>query len=261
MGFQPSQFEGRLRERRVRIELLEFEDRVRVELQVPHREVLGHPDPFDLLDLLGLDAKDLGQSDLVKRVLARASKQPDSRLFGRLLQLNSQLGVEVAMTPLEPATIDVVLAVTERADADRGRELFFGSKTAAACLICHRIQGQGQNLGPDLSGIGLRSDLKTIIQSIVEPSAVITEGYRLQVIETDVSTVFGAVLQETDSVILLVTQQGTLERIQVGSIKSRQTLDQSSMPATFSVILGNEQIADLAAFLLTCRHPSGEPRN
>ena len=106
-----------------------------------------------------------------------------------------------------------------------------------------------------------RSDLKTIIQSIVEPSAVITEGYRLQVIETDVSTISGAVLQETDSEILLVTQQGTLERIEVGSIKSRQTLDQSSMPATFSVILGNEQIADLAAFLLTCRHPSGESTN
>jgi len=211
--------------------------------------------------LLGFDANDLGQSDLVKRLLARASKQPDSRLFGRLLQLNSQLGIEVAMTPLEPATIDGVLALTDRADADRGRELIFGSKTAAACLICHRIQGQGQNLGPDLSGIGLRSDLKTIIQSIVEPSAVITEGYRLQVIETDVSTISGAVLQETDSVILLVTQQGTLERIEVGSIKSRQTLDQSSMPATFSVILGNEQIADLAAFLLTCRHPSGESTN
>ena len=161
------------------------------------------------------------------------------------------------MTPPEPATIEGALARLEHADINRGRELFFDDRTAAACLMCHRIQGQGKNLAPDLSGIGLRSDVKTIVQSILEPSAVITEGFRLQEIETDVFTLFGAVLQETDSEIQLVTQQGALERIQVGSVLSRRTLDQSSMPGNFSEILADEQIADLAAFLLTCRHPSG----
>ena len=211
-----------------------------------------------ILDIfLGIDADELGRSIVVKRLLAQASKQPDPRLYSRLLQLNSQLGVEVAMTPPEPATLEGSLARLEHADVNRGRELFFDNRNAAACLTCHRIQGRGKDLAPDLSGIGLRSDVKTIVQSILEPSAAITEGYRLQEIETDVFTLFGAVLQETDSEIQLVTQQGTLERIQVGSIVSRRTLDQSSMPGNFSEILGNEQIADLVAFLLTCQHPSG----
>lgn len=46
-----------------------------------------------------------------------------------------------------------------------------------SCLRCHVIEGQGGDAGPSLAGIGARSDRATILQSIVDPHAVIVDGY------------------------------------------------------------------------------------
>ncbi|MFQ5856270.1 MAG: c-type cytochrome [Anaerolineae bacterium] len=44
---------------------------------------------------------------------------------------------------------------------------------AAGCQACHVIGGEGGNLGPDLSDIGARADARYILESIVDPSAVV----------------------------------------------------------------------------------------
>ena len=46
-----------------------------------------------------------------------------------------------------------------------------------SCLRCHVIDGQGGDAGPSLAGIGARSDRSSILQSIVDPHAVVVEGY------------------------------------------------------------------------------------
>ena len=47
----------------------------------------------------------------------------------------------------------------------------------ASCMRCHAIEGQGGDAGPSLAGIGARGDRANILQSIVDPHAVIVEGY------------------------------------------------------------------------------------
>ncbi|MBQ72619.1 MAG: hypothetical protein CMJ67_06905 [Planctomycetaceae bacterium] len=44
-------------------------------------------------------------------------------------------------------------------------------------MRCHAIEGQGGDAGPSLAGIGARGDRANILQSIVDPHAVIVEGY------------------------------------------------------------------------------------
>jgi quinoprotein glucose dehydrogenase len=49
--------------------------------------------------------------------------------------------------------------------------------TSASCLRCHVIDGRGGDAGPVLDGVGARSDRATILQSVVDPQAVVVEGY------------------------------------------------------------------------------------
>ena len=47
----------------------------------------------------------------------------------------------------------------------------------ASCMRCHVIEGQGGDAGPSLAGVGARQDPAGMLQSIVDPHAVIVEGY------------------------------------------------------------------------------------
>ena len=70
-------------------------------------------------------------------------------------------------------------------NADHGREIFFaaGPKQAEAssqlrCGSCHRVQGQGEWIGPDLSTIGTKYGKDELLRSILNPSAAIGYNYR-----------------------------------------------------------------------------------
>ena len=47
----------------------------------------------------------------------------------------------------------------------------------AQCLRCHVIDGRGGDAGPNLNGLASRSDSATILQSVIDPQAVLVEGY------------------------------------------------------------------------------------
>ncbi|SVA50594.1 uncharacterized protein METZ01_LOCUS103448, partial [marine metagenome] len=55
-----------------------------------------------------------------------------------------------------------------KSDKANGSQVFFGK---GACMACHRVQGKGQNLGPDLSDLGLRVNAEYVVRAILEPNA------------------------------------------------------------------------------------------
>ena len=62
-------------------------------------------------------------------------------------------------------------------DAGQGREVFFRAGTNS-CGGCHRVQGRGQWIGPDLSTIGVKYGRDELIRSILNPSAAIGYNFR-----------------------------------------------------------------------------------
>ncbi len=48
---------------------------------------------------------------------------------------------------------------------------------AAGCLACHKLEGQGQVIAPDLTHIGSRRDAESIRKKILDPTSSITQGY------------------------------------------------------------------------------------
>ena len=73
----------------------------------------------------------------------------------------------------DPAVWDVALS---GGDVEAGRRVA-RYHPGASCMRCHVIEGQGGDAGPSLAGVGARLDRTDILQSIVDPHAVIVEGY------------------------------------------------------------------------------------
>lgn len=83
----------------------------------------------------------------------------------------------------DPKDTDAWLKLLEgKADPDAGRRVFEHPKLAG-CYKCHQVEGRGANIGPDLSLIG-RTDRKWIVESILQPSAVVAPHYQAWKIET-----------------------------------------------------------------------------
>ncbi len=79
---------------------------------------------------------------------------------------------------LEPGQIEKVRKlVAEKGDPKKGRELYLNTKLLA-CATCHRMEGVGGSVGPDLSRVWDTMTLEKILESIVDPSKEIKEGFQ-----------------------------------------------------------------------------------
>ena len=64
----------------------------------------------------------------------------------------------------------------------KGRALFLQAGRTL-CISCHRVQGSGKNIGPDLSQVGGRLNREQLLESLLEPAKTITKGYSLYSLE------------------------------------------------------------------------------
>lgn len=132
-----------------------------------------------------------------------------------------------------------------KGDAKRGRALFTRN-----CAACHRMFGEGGNLGPDLTG-GQRGELRYWLENIIDPSAVVGREHQRTVVETkDGRVVAGVVAAESASHLILRSAEGE-SRIAQGNIESRVATGKSIMPDGLLDGLKPGEPADLLAFLMS----------
>lgn len=139
-------------------------------------------------------------------------------------------------------------------DVDRGRQIFFG-KTEVSCVRCHRVDGVGGEVGPELSGVGLKRGRDYLLQSIVDPNAQIAEGFNQTIVlTTDGATLVGLVKSQDDDELVLMDADGRLIRLDVDQIEDTRS-GKSSMPDDLVQKLTREELRDLVEFLANCRSP------
>jgi putative heme-binding domain-containing protein len=146
-------------------------------------------------------------------------------LFGRVRDPNTdKLGI---ITEKRHA------ALTGQPNLERGHEL-----AATLCFVCHKLNGEGAEIGPDLTGVG-RSSLDALLVNIIDPNQIIGHGYENVIVDTrDGRTLNGRLIDETDSRITLVNVGATEIVIAKDDIESRTVSELSLMPE------GLEQIPD-----------------
>lgn len=134
-------------------------------------------------------------------------------------------------------------------DALVGESLFFDADFPA-CSQCHTFDGQGGEIGPELTEeAGVRT-LQYIIESILLPSEKIASGYEpILVLTKDGKRLDGVLRNEDDTSITLVTREGEEITIAKADIDRRDDDQPSIMPDNFGELLSVDQLHDILAFL------------
>jgi quinoprotein glucose dehydrogenase len=136
-------------------------------------------------------------------------------------------------------------------DANRGKELFTDPK-GMGCAKCHKINGQGGEIGPDLSTIGVQLNAEQLAESILYPSKSIREGYHQIVAGTkDGQVIAGLIRAESNESITLRDTDGKDHTISKSEIETRGNSPVSLMPENLQVGLSPQSFADLVAYLRT----------
>jgi len=135
-------------------------------------------------------------------------------------------------------------------DPATGRQVY-----AKICANCHRADGQGAKVGPDLDGIGQRG-LERLLEDVLLPSRNVDQAFRSTVIELKSGkTVSGLLAREEGERVILIDEQGREFTVEGGEIAERRTLRISPMPANIAEQLPEEEFLHLMRYLLTLRKP------
>jgi putative heme-binding domain-containing protein len=143
-------------------------------------------------------------------------------------------------------------AMNSGGNAQRGKAIF--ASTAVKCAICHKVHGTGGDVGPDLSQVGGKFDRTHLIESILDPSAEITQGYHATVIEMKSGRVItGIVKEESAAAVTLVDADAKQIIVPARDIESRAVSKISLMPTGLVDTLTPAQFTDLIAYLESLR--------
>ncbi len=173
---------------------------------------------------------------------------------------------EIIAVPLMPQPINVtkpkgpgrewtsaealdVVAQLKDSSFENGRNLFH----ATSCIKCHRFNGEGDAIGPDLSTVANKFSKKDLIESLVEPSKTISDQYGShQVITLDGRNLIGRVV-ETGDEIRVYTEDVNAPAIivKLADVDEMIPSKVSQMPTKLLDELNEQELRDLVAYLLS----------
>jgi putative heme-binding domain-containing protein len=138
-------------------------------------------------------------------------------------------------------------------DAANGQQVF-----NRVCGQCHKLHGQGQDVGPDITLNG-RNSFEQLLSNVFDPSLVIGAAYQARTVITEDGRVLtGLLAEESKEQIVLKTQGGKLETLPRADISQMKVSQLSLMPDELEKQLKPHELADLFS-LLTLDKPPGDP--
>jgi putative heme-binding domain-containing protein len=130
------------------------------------------------------------------------------------------------------------------ANMQHGQALF-----QRTCGSCHKLNGQGGNIGPDLSGSN-RGDLNYLLFNVLNPSGEIQDAYKLVVITTrDGRTYSGNIINENERQLRFRVPGQEPVVINKSSIQSREVTPVSMMPQGLFKTLTDKEVIDLVTYI------------
>ena len=137
-------------------------------------------------------------------------------------------------------------------NADDGKKVFL-EKAEVSCVRCHKINAEGGEVGPELTGVVGRKDREYVLRSILYPNSEIAQGFESLLVTLKNGTTYGGIIKaETpDELQILSPEDGPL-KLKKSDIVSREK-GLSGMPEGFGTILTKQELRNLVEFLASTK--------
>lgn len=155
-----------------------------------------------------------------------------------------------AANPDRARVIEAYAGLSASTDRDRGKAVF-----SRVCSACHKLDGTGAEVGPDLAGLANRN-AAYFLQEVLDPNRNVDSRYVEYRATTNSGRVVSGVLKsETATSIVLAGQHGQDETLLRSDIEELQSSAKSLMPEGLEKDLPKQDMADLLAYLAGRRPP------
>ena len=135
-------------------------------------------------------------------------------------------------------------AALAKGELAKGKMLF-----TMTCGQCHKLFGEGQNVGPDITGSN-RADLNYLLENVLDPNAVIGKAYQLNLFTMKDGRVMSGVIKEESPAAVKIAMMGGVEfTLPQPDIAKREVSKLSTMPEGLFDALKPEQVIDLVKYL------------
>jgi cytochrome c oxidase cbb3-type subunit III len=201
--------------------------------------------------------------DVVAGVDLRANRFKRSTSDYDLMAVISN-GVEGTSMPpfkFQPSELTAVIAylrnmrdfdskTTLIGDGTRGKAVFEGK---GGCTSCHRVNGKGPRVAPDLSDIGAIRTPDLLRRAIVTPNADVRFANRsVRALTKDGKLITGRRLNEDTFTVQMIDEQERLVSLQKANLRQYELVRETGMPAYADKLSANE-LADLLGYLLSLK--------
>ena len=135
----------------------------------------------------------------------------------------------------------------------RGQDIFFG-RSEVSCRRCHKIDGNGGEVGPDLSRIGLDKTREYLLEALVDPNKQIAKGFETAILQMADGKVHAGIIKSDDGQrIQLQKPEGAVVVLEKSAIEDR-AVGKSGMPEDLVKKITKSEVRDLVEYLSTLRN-------
>lgn len=141
-------------------------------------------------------------------------------------------------------------AVTGNGDAARGKAIFEGKGN---CASCHRVNGVGARVGPDLSDIAALRRNVEMERSLLEPNEeVLPQNRYYRAVTKQGESITGRLLNVDTFTVQILDSKERLLSLQRSDLRESGFVNDSPMPS-YRDKLSSQELADVVAYLLSLK--------
>ncbi len=206
------------------------------------RVMLSRPQTTAAL-LDGIEAGQISLADLKLDQKQALSSHPDKQLQARATKLMAASG-GLPNPDREKVLREKLPLVKLTGNVELGKAVF-----KKQCAKCHKHSGEGENIGPDLTGMAVHPKTE-LLTHILDPSRSVEGNFRIYTILTDAGLVYtGMLASETRTSLELIDAEAKRHAIQRSEIDELVASRKSLMPEGFEKQVPDEDIVNLLEFL------------